>query len=349
MPLLEPLASHKTLAIMLTYECTAACCHCGSHSNPKQLPRLRPEHMISAITQAIDAGYETVVFSGGEPTLAQEALLAGIRAASSRGARTRLVSNGWWAKDEDAADRQIEQLHAAGLSELNISTGDEHARFVPLDHVILACRAAAKVPIGMIVIIVEAAEGRTITRNTIYRHSQFRDTRKQFPHARILVVESPWMPLSTTPGLRYRPGAATQSDSLPMRTGCTNCLGTTTLHPDGSLTACCGTAMRTIPEMFLGNIDEITVREADRCGGDDFLKHWIRVEGPENILAWAAKKDPQILWEGMYANRCQSCLRIYKDPRIRELIRKHYPEKMAEVLEAEWLLYAYQLPQVAEV
>lgn len=347
MPLLEPLANHKTLAIMLTYQCTAACRYCGSYSNPKQILRLRPEHMICAITQAIDAGYETVVFSGGEPTLAQEALLAGIRAASSRGIRTRLVSNGWWATDEDAADHQIEQLRAAGLSELNISTGDEHARFVPLDNVILACRAAAKIPIGTIVIVVEAAEGRIITRNTIYRHSQFRNTRRQFPQARILVVESPWMPLSTAPGLRYQQGAATVLDSLPMRMGCTNCLGTTTLHPDGSLTACCGTAMRSIPEMVLGNIEEMTIRDADRRGCDDFLKHWIRVEGPDNILAWAAKKDPQIQWEGMYANRCQSCLRIYKDPRIRELIRKHYPEKVAEVLAAEWLLFHYQVPQVA--
>jgi hypothetical protein len=302
--------------------------------------------MLSAINQAIDAGYEVVVFTGGEPTLAEETLLQGIRLASSRGTRTRVVTNAWWAKDEDAADRQIAKLIEAGLVEINISTGDEHARFVPLENALWACRAAAKIPLESIVIIVETLAERTITKHTLFNHAQFQRIRREFPSARVVVIESPWMPLSPSKTSHYTEGMATVSQNLPVRTGCMNCLGTTTLQPDGKISACCGTGMRSIPELYLGNIGEITIDEADRRGRDDFLKRWIRVEGPERILAWAATKDPQIRWEGMYANRCQSCMRMYMDPKVRKAILEHHEEKMAEVLTAEWLLYDYEVEPV---
>ena len=341
----EPLGSHRTLSVMLTYQCTAACKHCGSYSNPKQGGQLDPEHMVLAINQAIDAGYEVVVFTGGEPTLVKETLLQGIRLASSRGARTRLVTNGWWAKDEDAADRQVADLIDAGLVEINFSTGDEHVRFVPLDNILWACRAAAKIPMKPIVVIIETADGRTVTRQTLFQHLQFQRIRKEFPGARVLIIESPWMPLSPTKTSRYAAGTATTSQNLPMRTGCVNCLGTTTLLPDGAMSACCGTGMRSIAELQLGNIRQITIGEAYRQASDDFLKRWIRVEGPEKILAWASTKDPGIQWEGMYANRCQSCIRMYGDPRVRKVILEHHQEKIAEVLTTEWLLYHFE-PQI---
>jgi hypothetical protein len=99
--------------------------------------------------------------------------------------------------------------------------------------------------------------------------------------------------------------------------------------------------MRSIPELQVGRIGEITIAEADRLGEDDFLKRWIQVEGPERILAWAATKDPEIQWEGMYAHRCQSCMRLYKDPKVRQVIADHHQEKMADVILGEFLLYEY--------
>ncbi len=43
----------------------------------------------------------------------------------------------------------------------------------------------------------------------------------------------------------------------------------------------------------------------------------------------------------MYAHRCQACLRLYKDPLVRDVIAKRYKEKIADVLVGEWLLYNY--------
>src|SRR5262249_36577895 len=141
---------------------------------------------------------------------------------------------------------------------------------------------------------------------------------------------------------QYPPGMATTSQTLPLRTGCTSCLGTTTIQADGRIGACCGLGMRSIPELQIGHVATTTIAEADAEAEQDFLKRWIRLEGPERILAWAATHDPEIEWEGMYAHRCQACMRLYKDRRVRDVIAEHHEEKLADVVFGEWVLYHYE-------
>ena len=74
------------------------------------------------------------------------------------------------------------------------------------------------------------------------------------------------------------------------------------------------------------------------------MKLWIHYKGPEKILAWAAEKNPTIVWENMYAHRCQACHRIYKDPEVSNVVREHYAELLADVLQSAWL-DEYVFPQ----
>jgi hypothetical protein len=227
------------------------------------------------------------------------------------------------------------------LNEINFSTGDEHSRFVSLDNVIRATRAALEA--GLVVaIMVETVRDRRTTKETIEDHPEFRQLVEAFPVARSILIESPWMPLSPTQVQEYPPGTAIDRSTLAMCRGCDSVLSTTTVEADGSIRACCGIGMRQIPELRIGHITEVTLAEADHIASDDFLKRWIRVEGPERILAWASSYDPDIKWEGMYAHRCQACHRLYKDSRVREVIAKRHEEKIADVLFHEWLLFHYE-------
>jgi hypothetical protein len=119
-------------------------------------------------------------------------------------------------------------------------------------------------------------------------------------------------------------------------------LSTTTLLANGEIGACCGIGMRLIPELHAGNIAQMGIAEADEIMSNDLLKRWIRVEGPEKILSWAASHDSEIRWEGMYAHRCQACVRLYRDPRVRKVILEHHEEKIADILLGEFLLYEYE-------
>jgi hypothetical protein len=337
----EPLHNFRTLSVMPTYQCTAACKHCGTYSSPKEGTHLDEASMLSAIDQAAELGYKLVVFTGGEATLAGEKLLRGIQRASRKRLFTRLVTNAWWASDQEASDRMVHDLKAAGLREINYSTGDQHARFVSLDNIMRATRSAVAAKMA-VCIMLEVVEERKIQREDLLSNPIYLGILEDFPGVVIRIIESPWMPLSPSKVYKYPEGLATNQANLAAKTGCTSCLGTTTLQADGRLAACCGLGMRRIPELQLGKITEIALAAADTSAEDDFLKRWIRTEGPEKILAWASEHDPSIEWENMYGHKCQSCIRLYTDPKVREIIRERHKEKIADVLFAEWLLYNYR-------
>jgi hypothetical protein len=149
------------------------------------------------------------------------------------------------------------------------------------------------------------------------------------------------MPLDPAQIEKYPAGVAINRQNLDMCEGCDSVLTTTTIYADGTIGACCGIGSRLIPELQMGPFGETTLAEAARIAESDFLKRWIRSEGPERILAWAAQHDPDIEWENMYAHRCQACLRIYQDQRVRQTIREYHSEKIPDVLIGEWLLFGY--------
>jgi Radical SAM superfamily len=327
---------------MPTYQCTAACKHCGTLSSPKDETWLPIDDMLRAIDQAADAGYGLVVFTGGEPTLAGEHLLLGIRRAASKGMAVRMVSNACWAGSEDEALAAVGEWVDAGLLELNVSTGDQHSRFVPVESVIRAISAGVEHDLPVAVMI-EVVNGRAITSEGVQSHPMYRAMYERFPGARVSFHESPWMPLSPNRTYSYPDGQATDRANLSTRSGCDSILTTTTVQADGRIGACCGLGMRRIAELQLGTVDSTTIQQADERAGDDFLKRWIKVEGPEKILAWAAEIDPEIEWEGMYAHRCQACVRLYKDPKVRKVIAERHLEKAADVLFGEWLMFHLDL------
>ena len=46
----------------------------------------------------------------------------------------------------------------------------------------------------------------------------------------------------------------------------------------------------------------------------------------------------------MYAHRCQACSRMYKDDKIRKVIKEHYQEMIAEIIHCAFLEEEY-LPE----
>jgi hypothetical protein len=337
-PAFAPLQQARTLSIMPTFRCTAACGSCGTLSHPREGTRLDLDQIYAALDQAAALGYKLVAFTGGEATLVQDDLVRAIERAHGLGLAVRLVTNAWWATDDATAATQVDAWVTAGLGELNVSTGDQHARFVSIDDVLRAVRAGARagLPIG---IMVEVHDQRLVTEETVRQHPIFQQLQQELPDALISIHESPWMPLSPRRAVTYPEGVAVDRTNLPMRGGCDSVLSTTTVMADGTIAACCGLGMRLIPGLHVGSIATGSIREADEAAGTDLLKRWLRVDGPERILAWAQEHDPSIEWEGMYAHRCQACIRMYSDPAVVDVIRAHHHEVAADVVLREYLLH----------
>nr|BBH87318.1 hypothetical protein KTC_20690 [Thermosporothrix sp. COM3] len=326
----------KTLCIMPTFTCPAACSNCGTLSSPRERTNIELDIILDAIQQAKELDFANVVFTGGEATLRWNDLLQAIAYADSLGLPTRLVTNAHWAQSMERAEAKLETLIAHGLKEINYSTGDEHAKFVPLERVVYATVAAAKRGFR-VHIMVELRKERRVTRDDIISHPLITAlTPAEF--ATLTVTESPWMPLDPLLFEKYPPGIATNQANLITRKGCESVLTTYTLQADGRIGACCGLGLRLIPELNESCIrGEKFLSHAIKEAESDFLKLWIHYKGPDKILAWAAQKDPTIVWENMYAHPCQACQRIYKDPKVAKVIRTHYTEMMADVFQSAWL------------
>jgi MoaA/NifB/PqqE/SkfB family radical SAM enzyme len=311
---------------MPTYQCTAECMHCGTLSSPREKTWLPSDLMLRAIDEAKERGHKLVVFTGGEPTLAGKELIKAISYARSLGLMTRVVTNAYWAVNNRAAKERMNSFVGAGLQEINFSTGDQHARFVPIERVIRATRVAVEAGLPVSV-MVETVKERKITKTIIEDLAELKRIRQDFPNAHINIHESPWMPLSVYDAAEYPEGISVNASNVASCKGCDSVLSTTTIMADGTIGACCGLGMRLIPELHLGNIREMSLEKAETTADNDFLKRWIRIEGPERILAWAATHNPNIVWENLYAHRCQACLRIYKDREVREVTQNHHRKK----------------------
>jgi len=92
------------LHLLLTYLCTAECDHCFVWGSPWQSGTMTLENIGQILDQAEEMGtVRSIYFEGGEPFLFYAVMLAGIRMAHERGFETGIVTNSYWATDEQDA------------------------------------------------------------------------------------------------------------------------------------------------------------------------------------------------------------------------------------------------------
>lgn len=273
-----------------------------------------------------------VVFSGGECFLLGEDLDAAIGHAHRLGLATRCVTNGYWASSLEAALRRLKKLRDVGLTEINFSTGDNHAEYVAVENVLHGARAAKDLGID-VAIMVELSGKRTLTKKTLLAHPLYEEYFAGLPDDAVVSQESPWIAMDPeAPPVDYSEEQLVNSSNVKFRRGCDSVLSTIVATPQRDLKACCGITSEQIPEMRLGSLDEKTMPEMYACAGNDFLKLWIASDGPERILDWAAGKDPSIDWENRFSHQCDACKFLYQDERVRTAIRNHYQEVVPDVL-----------------
>ena len=323
--------SPSTLTILGTYQCTAQCEDCCFGSNPWITKRIELNHIISTIDQAARIPtLKLVVFSGGECFLLGKDLVKAVAYATSKNLKTRCVTNGYWAKSIEHGRHRLQELRENGLSELNISTGDMHVKFVPIDSVINAARLAIELELESVLIVIESRKNAKITKTTIINHPKYKDYLEYF-NGRLRIVESPWMPMDINRSIEQDNYSYITSENVHLRKGCKSILKTIVLTPDKKIGLCCGLSRELLPELNIKSLN-IDLSKILEDAGKDFIKIWLFVEGPERILAWAASKNPNIEWEGRYAHHCHACLAIFQNQLVRDTIKSHYHEKVDEVL-----------------
>jgi organic radical activating enzyme len=316
------------LAVLPTYRCTAACEHCCFDSNPTLTQRIDLATILDAIERVSHyPSMKLVSFTGGECFLLGRELDEAVAFATSKGLRTRCVTNAYWARSFNAGQRRLRKVVDAGLQEISISTGDNHLKFVALESVINATISALEFGLKTDV-VVEVTKHRSVKGSDVSTHPRLQQVSEE-KRKRLDILESPWMPMHHEKVIDQPGAMLLNRDNVSNFKGCDSILTTLALTPYNRIGLCCGLSRELIPELTVDQGDFETIL---KTAGNDFMKIWLSVDGPERILAWAASKDPTIDWEEKYAHRCHACLALHKDPKVVKAIRENYRERMGDVL-----------------
>jgi hypothetical protein len=216
---------------------------------------------------------------------------------------------------------------AAGLNELNLSTGDEHQEWIPFDSVANAAYHAVKQ--GLLTLIVN--EGKDTSRfkmEELMSHPlidkilKSDEMRKHF-----ILMNNIWMPFHTDTGITNNK----TEDQVHYR-GCDNIFENFVINPYGNLMSCCGLTMEYIPEMKVGNVDnsgKLQMTYANQYS--DLLKLWIWLDGTRFIFDKALERS-SIDIPLSSPHYCSICAQIYRDPRLRNIVIDMVKENAQQIV-----------------
>jgi hypothetical protein len=114
------------LHLLMTYQCNFECDHCFVFGGPEQSGTMTIPMIRRILEQADELGtIEWIYFEGGEAFLYYPVLVAGVRMASERGYLVGIVTNAYWATDEEDAFEWLRPF-AGLLQDLSISRDEYH-------------------------------------------------------------------------------------------------------------------------------------------------------------------------------------------------------------------------------
>lgn len=323
-----------SLVLSTTYKCPIQCRYCGAECSPKNKERLSRQERLTFIDKVHSFGkLRLVVFTGGEPFLLGKDLLYCVNNCHGLGLSTRIVTNAYWAKSPELADKMIKKYKEAGLSEINLSCDDYHQEFIPLERIKYANDACIKNDMPCLIghkvmkectITLEYLEeyfGRPLTRY---------DKNKTNPPNN-LISSGYTVPVADDMHLIEDEAILYPENDQQWKEPCSSILQRVIITPKKELSICCGMVPRKVQEVFFGPLDSVSLEEAIVEAHQDLIVNWLALEGPYGLMKFILKKDPSIPFRKQYVNICHLCSEIFTRNDCRSILNKYGQEKTFEV------------------
>ncbi|WP_165856071.1 radical SAM protein [Marinobacter sp. JSM 1782161] len=302
----------ETLTILPTYKCNAACRECCFCSNPSLTERLSREQIFGVIFKAQEAfqSLRHVVFSGGECFLLYDDLFDALSYCNELGLSTRCVTNGFWGKNPEKAERIAERVHGAGCLEINVSTGVEHQEWVSLDAVMNASLSLVTRGVRVVLTI----EKDTATSQCVRRALEHDVFEQLISYPNFSYQVNTWMYFKEGHSDR---GLVENREAI--KGGCDQLLNNFVVTPKNLVSSCCGLTFEYMPEMILGSAEETDFMSLYRAQLDDYRKLAIRALGPYEMLESKYGEDRLSNAQLDRINhKCEACLMLHQFERENE-------------------------------
>lgn len=262
----------REFALMLSRRCNIACRHCGIESSPLVRDRMSLKDAKRFIVEAAALPeFRKVTFTGGEPTLVRRDLLALLALCRELGLQTRIVTNGWWARNRSNGYRYLKALRDAGLTELNFSADKFHLEFTDAATLRNALQCARDLDFAQIVSFVCTGETEPMLefaqmyevdpheladlRDAFSENAKLVDLRRDRIHVYWGGLIGLGWAASYPSELRYHP-----LDFFPVGNQCGEVVNKPVIYPDGTFQACCCAGGK-VAAFTVGNAHDSSVAE----------------------------------------------------------------------------------------
>lgn len=307
------------IVLLTTLRCTAACDNCCFGCSPKQGCTMTLDEMKGYVDMSLEAYPDTIStldLTGGECMLLGKDVERIMSYAKSKGLKSMMVSNAFWATDYDKAYTTLKRLKRCGLTKASFSTGEDHNRFVPWTNVRNASVAAAHLGIET-ELRIEHQYGRMNIAHELEQDEVIIELKNQ---GKLNFSISPWMNYSKNMGVRNRKMKYIDSGK---KDSCQNLFQNIIINPYGEVYACCGIGVCHIPQMRLGNVYQEPIKVIYERAFEDFMKVWLFVDGPEAVLRYVHEKTGQ-KFPCHTSHQCDICRTIFRDKTILPLIAENF-------------------------
>ena len=331
-----------TLSLIVTNKCTAACYNCCFGCNPKNKDMFTLKEMKNYIDQAAEA-YSTIkllIITGGECFLLGSKLDKTIKYASDKGLLVRVVTNGYWAKSFKTAYNRLKTLVDLGLTELNLSTGDEHQQWVSYENIINATIASLK--LGMVTAInIETSNISKFTASDLKSDIRLQKHKDLFDK-KIFVLPGAWMPFKKSTKEEQQKTKDKKDYVKKLLAGqtrrCTSLFDIITVEPTHKVYACCGLTAHHIPYLYVGSTKKYPLKFLYEYQFEDFIKIWLYTEGPQKILDFCTKMQgkPSIDTTGWHI--CQVCAEIFLSEENVKTLQENYQKVQLNIMMQYFIL-----------
>ena len=292
----------KYLSILLTDRCSAACRICCFQCNPHNTFVMDESVMKRYIDEAARIGtVQSINFTGGEAMLYPDLLKKMVQYAMEKhNLPSSVVSNGFWAADEQRGRKLIRELLECGLKAIRLSADRYHQEFVPPSTLKKAIRILFEAGLLEDISVMDTKGGpniRFVTENL----------RPEIYLVPKISLYPALLPEKTLTNAELDVGPA----DLLMPTPWDQCYcednSGVVLYKDGYIYNCCSQFAFEIPRLRLGKIGEITLAEACKKVNRDPILEIMRRDSVSWFARKALERNLDVQRKEAYSGSCELC------------------------------------------
>jgi len=308
------IAPPKRITFLVTNKCNIECDFCCFACNPRNNSFINVDDVKYFIRKAMtEFNIKYVVFSGGEPFL-HNRIHELISYATKNGLGTRIVSNGFWGAAINLED-VVSTLKSSGLTELNISAGYFHQKYIPFDTSIKAALYASERGIRTLITLENKKNQPVKLKDYIIELKKI--GKKYNKDYKELILTN----TLAIPNNKYN--EAYNSEFVQEMTLCDDLFQGLTVNFDGSLKVCCGIKNQ------VNNIWKTKSRSMKQ-----FYKRITSEHLLQSIYSFGPKITLKKLIKGFFPfnHPCEFCEQIMKNISKFELIEKFSEKDFVDIL-----------------